>query len=251
MGEIEEMEHVLSTLEIVETAPGKLLPSFGISNAMRQAGAVGLVLTVTGKKSDGSDVVTNAMIMRREGIFPSTVRFSAGKIAMTGSSSVADIKKGGGESVFSRLVTNKILATIEVSEYQLWGTPFLLFIIDLEAINPANAYGFKSDKYGSRQFNEVKDRISLLKVTKELEEAPFPNHKNEIMVRDHLPPSFIRRIVVREQELKDTLVKQLEDKKMILEKNEIRYIDLSPEMIKIDDFIVVVKTDNLNKELWL
>lgn len=225
-------------LKLIETIPGKEVFSLNMDERMRKAKAVGLFLGVTGPKPENR----LANIIKR-GLMSTHLRYSSGHF-IEGSSLKNDYMKGGAESVFTRIVTERHLQ-LEIGKFTMSGDVQIL--IDLEALNPITSYAHADDAFGSRQRN----RVNLEQFTKNIETASQNSHyiSNEIMVRDNISPQFIKKIVVKNQDIKNRIIEKIKEDNLIIVRNNIQYIQVANnKLIPLDDFIVV--DGFFKKEMW-
>ncbi|WP_166156273.1 MULTISPECIES: hypothetical protein [unclassified Neochlamydia] len=224
----------------VETLPGKKVLSFNMSDKMRQEGALGLMLGLTGPHPER----TLSLILK-VGLLSSQLRYSAGNF-IQGSSVPQDYQSGGAESVFTRLVTKKML-NYKVEEFAKAG--HIQLLIDLKAVNPANSYGHRHDAFGSRTAR----RVSLKDLTFNMESSSLDDHpgrSNEVMIRDYIAPHFIKKIVVQTEEAKENIISRLIHDNIVEKKENEWHIKglIEQPNRNINDFIII--NDSFNMEMW-
>lgn len=231
-----------------ETFPGKQVPAMEMSDEMRKAGAFGLII--------GMDRLNAPRIgqILKEGFLSCQQRFSAGIIA-TGASNYKDHIEGGADCVFTRLVTSRIAREIPANKMSFGQQ--VQIIVDLDAADSGNAYGYTYDAYGTRIDDTYAKRKNLIELTRDLEAqhtkktekdalVPDPNYgkANEIMIRDAIPANLIRGILVQSEEHKNLIVKELKQQGLVDYRSEGLYVFGKP----LDRFIQVGNA--FKKEMW-
>ncbi|CRX37546.1 protein-tyrosine phosphatase family protein [Estrella lausannensis] len=245
--EVPEMKQVFKKyhkhpelIEKKEIYPGKTTFSINdISTQMRAKGAYGLMAGVGDGKST-SDAADTVVLMMKNGALASQDRFQAGLFAQ-GASSEQDLRTGGGDHVFTRLINNK---TVSGDLSGQWGGDFTFsgkyqMLYDLDVCN-TGAYGYNSDEYGVKNpdksnYGHYEQRANLPDLA-----GSINNHGNEIMVKNTVPPTMIRGIVCQKQADKDLLVQKLTAQGVIVDGK----INGKP----VDSFIHVAS--KFKKEMW-
>lgn len=233
-----------------ENIPGKRMPVVPISEQVRKQGAVGLFCGISQPMKEAASIVSKIL---QDGMSSSQRRFSAG-INTFGVSSYTDAKEGGAEGVFLRMATDELVTTKSIKDFAY--TYKLQLLVDLDVVNVGNTYGFTSDRYGSRAGASYFARSNLIDLAAALqtdrkklfgrpqEVAKFGT-ANEVIVRDGVPPQAIRRIVVQNNEDKQTLIEQLIKNGVAKCIKNIYCVNNTP----ITDFIVV--SEKFKKEMWI
>lgn len=208
-----------------------------ISLQMKANGAFGLMAGV-GKANDTDGAAATIALIVKNGGMASQDRFQAGLFAK-GASSETDLKSGGGDHVFTRLINEKLKDT----SLETWNFPWqgeFQVLYDLDAVN-TGAYAFRSDKYGVRKPSDpdyeeyYANRANLIDFAGEVSERA-----NEVMVNNYIPPTLIRGIVCQTQTQKDTLINKLTSENIIVN----GMMNGKPA----DQFIHVAL--NFKKEMW-
>ncbi|CRX39290.1 DarT ssDNA thymidine ADP-ribosyltransferase family protein [Estrella lausannensis] len=227
-------------IEKKEIYPGKTTFSINdIGMLMRKKGAYGLMAGV-GSYVPASDAADTVVLMMKYGALASQDRFQAG-LFVEGASSEKDLRTGGGDHVFTRLINDKTakgkLADTYGGDFTFSGTYQMLY--DLDVCN-TGAYGYKTDEYGVK--NPDHNDYSIYAGRKNLPELAemTDNYNNEIMVKNTVPPAMIRGIVCQTQENKDVLVEKLTAQGVIVDGK----INGKP----VDSFIHVAS--KFTKEMW-
>jgi len=210
-----------------------------LSSRMREAGSYGLMSGVGGSTARAAAV--SVCLMIKNGALSSQDRFEAG-LFKQGASSSDDLASGGGDQVFTRNV-NKSLIRKKINNFALSGRMQILY--DLDVVN-RGSYGFTGDRYGVRNpkkfsYRHYKNRSNLVNLTKRTHSF---NNENEIMVKNRIPPEFIRCVVVRNEEEKKILIAELRKSGLITQDNGHESILGKP----IDEFVVISK--KFSPKMW-
>lgn len=223
---------------------GKFVPSSEITEQAKNFGALGLMIGMDNLQ------LTRLSLILKGGFLSCQMRYSAGIIS-AGASNYLDHKEGGAESVFTRLVTSEIAKNVPAKKMPLGSRVQVL--IDLEAANFGNTYGYAFDAYGTRVGDPYKERKSLPDLVKDLEavhnklsgERNLEYGKgNEVMIRDYISPQMIRGILVQKKEDKDAIIKEFILQGLVEFKEGKGYILGKP----IDQFVQLA--DHFKKEMW-
>ena len=225
----QKYEQQPNLIQKVETYPGKATFAItDLSQQMRAKGAFGLMAGV-----GTSDSV--ALIMKN-GSLSSQDRFQAG-LFTKGASSESDLKSGGGDGVFTRLINTETVKD-DVTDFMFKGKFQMLY--DLDVCN-TGAYGFNNDLYGVKNpeddtYENYVGRDSLL----ELAAKADLDSSNEMIVKNTIPPAMIRGIVCQSQAAKDELIAKLKAQGTIVDDK----INGKP----VDSFIHIA--DKFSGSMW-
>ncbi|MBA2728081.1 MAG: hypothetical protein H0U49_07915 [Parachlamydiaceae bacterium] len=208
--------------------PGKEIWSIkDFHEQLRQNGAVGLQFAILGNPKESAGRIA---LMLKTGALSTQDRFQASIIKM-GISSCSDLKTGGGESVFARLVSKNNITKLSTS------TNYTM-LFDLAILN-RGGYAYKEDCYGNKNPRDLNysNRQNLIEFTKCLTEKEI---FNEVMIKNYIPPKFIKGILVLTEEFKDYLIPFLT--------NEGAIQNGCINKINCHDFIKVAK--NFKPSMW-
>jgi len=157
-------------------------------------------------------------------------RFEAGNIVY-GISSQTDLEKGGGQGSFTKVITKKSIDEAdEINNFPLKGKLQILY--DLEP-TARGGYGYDDDQCGTKAPEEYANRNTLTHLTDIIQKDKYARIANEYLVKNRIPPTYIRGIVVQDDndqimlhfagelkpltgaEKKKALIEKLADAKMI------------------------------------
>ena len=215
--------------------PGKNVWSVSdLSDQMREAGAYGLFATITPKDTYREEADIIVSILKR-GALSTQDRFETG-LFIKGFSSDEDLKKGGGDYVFTRLCTEKT----ETNFSWVCAGGGVAMLVGLDAVNGGGCYGYENDHYGVKNsadssYRYYEERSNLIDFAKNLTKK---NNKNELMIKNRIRPEDIKGLVVKNEYYKNAL-----KKKLILAGIE------SFNGKKLDDFIHIAGQP-AQQELW-
>jgi hypothetical protein len=199
----------------MEILPGMTVPVISeISDQMRKAGAIGLMAGVGTPRNTTEDVAQSVAQIIAHGALSSQNRLEAGMMKL-GASSMLDLASGGGDQVFTRLVTNALI-DIPIDEFSsLSGNMQMLY--DLDVVN-YGAYGYREDRFGVKNplcgynYKFYENRDNLIQLTKEIDQT---DSYNEVMIKNRIPPSAIRGVVVENEKAKAILINTLMESGLI------------------------------------
>lgn len=176
-----------------EVYPGQFAWSIkGLAKEAREAGACGLMAGVGNAGESVKDTIKQVISILKIGALSSQDRFQAG-ITAHGVSSAEDLRTGGGESVFTRMITQGMQNMIH---FPFKGKMQLLYDLDLvERVG----FAYSSDKFGTKEPTKYQDRPNIVNLAKELEAIPSVYMGNEVCIRNRIPPQFIRGIKVESE----------------------------------------------------
>lgn len=184
-----------------EIYPGKeVIALLDIPEKIRTAGGVGLMM---GRR------VENVGAFLRKGLISTQDRYESG-LLVNGASSSFDYSSGGGEYVFTRLVTAK---SIE-EELRIGGYPYAnkaQVLVDISVL-AAGGYAYPEDRYGekNRSYAETTyaTRKPLWEFAEEMNAKDYPIG-NEVMIKNRIPPQYIRGLVVQDAKAKASMIEGL------------------------------------------
>lgn len=188
-------------LESIEVYPGRSAWAIkDLGQQLRARGAVGLIQGIGGDSNSAQDAVFAIIV---GGALSTLDRFQAGVIR-EGESCEQDIRSGGGDRVFMRLMNGRVMRDINDRGYLPLGGHYNV-LYDCDVVNQG-AYAYNSDSYGVRdpKDSEYATRQNLLQFASG---ASAPN--NEVMIKNRVDPKHIRGVVVTDQYAKDNLIKRL------------------------------------------
>lgn len=255
-----------------------------IADHMRREGAIGFMSGIGQNANTIEESARSLSNILKNGPTSSKKRITSSQIKF-GASTEADLRTGGGDQVFVRLVNKKTITapTDKGYHYPMKGTMQVMY--DLEAANQG-CYGYYSDQYGSKKPQQYQQRDNMLAFAKKCTSSA-----NEVMIKENIHPKYIRGIAVKSDQEKETVITVLKESGCIGEvisedKNKgksvvIRGIPLSKEEYKkagkdlelakkegrllrikgqefvvddkpilIEDFIHVYSEDKLFKKEW-
>lgn len=221
-----------------EVYPGQFIWAInGLAAEVKKRGGLGLLAGLTA--NDFAQATTRFASILKSGSLSTLDRFEVGMIAK-GASAEADIRCGGAESVFARLVTANMQR--DPTAYQLAGQMQILY--DLKLVERVG-YNYGQDTYGSKEMTRYVDRPSILELTELCAADKSRWYKeNEVCIRNRVPPQYIKGVMVKTSEQKEALCKTLRKEGLI------RLNDQSQECINgipIDQFIHV---GDFKPEYW-
>lgn len=238
-------------MQKVEIAPGISVWSVpNLDDLMRDEGAIGLM---SGCIADPEVLVS----ILTQGSLCSQERCEKGHL-FVGTSIGQDHTHGGAGFVFSRLINEKMVSTLQkqyieasdtienrpssfVPRYPFSGEYQLLY--DLSAVN-TGAFAYNTDRYGSKNPEHYGKRDNLIDFTKSLNQDSITN---EVMIKDRIPPNKIHKILISSEGKKRLLIQSLKEKNLIIERGEKLYIK-GLEMKSLDELFVVGRY--LTKDMW-
>lgn len=210
----------------------------GISDKMREKGALGLTIGVISNSYEGACHKLIPMLLT--GSLSSQDRFHAG-IFVQSLSSTEDMLYGGGDQVFTRLLTKDFL---NINFALLPFSPKIQILCNLDAVN-RGSYAYQLDCYGGQAgmySDTYATRENLIDFTEHLEDS---DTTNEVMIKNRLGLKHMFRVVVSTQEEKEILIKTLSEAGLIEKKSDNK---LYIHGRLVDNFIYVSK--KINAEMW-
>lgn len=221
-----------------EVYPGQYVWSVdGLEEEVRRAGGLGLMTGLTG---DFNTSINHLASLLKIGALSSQDRLEIGIIVL-GDSTMTDLKSGGGESVFCRLITKKMSNYPEC--YPMHGSIQILY--DLKLVERVG-YCYKHDMFGTKKSKEYHLRPSILNLTQTIEGSSFPMdyRDNEVCIRNRISPDYIKGILVENEEEKQLIIETLMAEDLITENLQFEKFYRG---IPVDDFIHV---GNLKGKYW-
>lgn len=189
-----------------EVYPGKTtIALLDIPSKVRESGGVGLMIGLP-----YGDVPRRAALLLKTGPLSTQDRYEAG-LLVSGASSSTDYATGGGDSVFTRMITEtSIEDEVSVNMYPLSGKAQLL--IDLDVLS-RGGYAFSEDAFGAKnRFGDCepyKERLNLWETAALVSDPDRNLYQNEFMVKNHIHPSFIRGIVAVNERMREEIIAEV------------------------------------------
>jgi len=209
----------LSKMELREILPGKMRFSIpGLADELRAQGALGLTTAITGAYTD-EEIFRRVFTILEMGMLSSETRNGNG-LAKSGLSWGGDLYTGGSDSVFTQLVTQKLMDD-DKSFSDFYYHSKVRFCFSAEALE-SFTYQYHDDRYGTRLVDndswwswgsEYLKRPNIFSFVKG-EQETF-NFDNEVMIKERIDPSFITSIVVDNDQTRDELMVYLRKKEMV------------------------------------
>lgn len=205
----------------------------GLSDEIASKGAVGLMIGVGTARVDryagvvlhpfektANDVVS----MLKNGILSTEDRLRIG--LREGISPGEDIRCGGGDSVFTRMVLKKWLkqendskSGVKIKGFHFHG--HIQLLIDIKLLDRVG-YGFEHDYYGAkttppRSFDTpYEERKNLIDLAVHLHDQYSGEEGNEICIKNRIPPEYVIGMQVATEKSKDYLVTLFKEKGLIV-----------------------------------
>jgi hypothetical protein len=235
-------------MEKIEIMPGKEI--WGIKDLGQQMKANGAYGLMTGIGSGGWEAAKRSIERTlTEGFMSTEQRYQSG-LFKAGASSEADLLRGGGDQIFTRLINKN---TIEHGIYSFPFHGFAQILWDLNRVAARVPYGFQEDNFGARNrfgnqydYDLYKDRSNLMDLASSITESG-----NEIMTKNSMDPSYVVGVVVKDVYQKDELIEHLLSKGLA-EEDAIGdiYIKINDNKIKAQDFIRIASQGTFEEEWW-
>jgi hypothetical protein len=177
-------------------------------------------------------------ILKSDGMMGTMERYQRG-IIFNGASSAADLRTGGADYVFTRMVTpnaagKKISSSYAAGDYQLVYKPDILDRTDWFAYN--------KDNYGNTKDEKFENRLTGKELVDSVDAGGYGGKfatSNEVMFQRGIPSSDVDRIMTPTQQKKDDLIAALTEAgitevggKPLDQAIEVRdtYLDAPPEV---------------------
>ncbi|MCD6506454.1 hypothetical protein J7M22_07480 [Candidatus Poribacteria bacterium] len=194
-----ELREKLSRMELMDLKGYRTFILKGREAELREKGAI----AISHELSNPEDVVS---IIQND--FLSTFERLKRGLPMTGKSPKADLRSGGADHVFFRIITSGTSDRRGKPRYSV----FLVY--DLKPLERTDWWIYPSDKFGTTREELFFKRASVTKTIEILNRNWWPG--NEIMIRNRVPASQLRFILVRkggrkrmEELLKDAGIKRV------------------------------------------
>lgn len=201
-------EKYLPKMELREIYPGRLRYAVkGLADDLMARGAVGLTAALTGAHTQKEWEERVADVLRM-GLLSHETREEMG-LDKRGLSWGMDYVTGGSDSAFSQLVTEKN----EHFDEFMYQAP-IRFLFSPKVLE-SGTYQYHDDNFGSRKIesdwfrwgSEYSERPNVFEFVDE--EMRWFNGDNEVMAKERIDPKWITGIVVRTEEMKESLVRSL------------------------------------------
>jgi heme/copper-type cytochrome/quinol oxidase subunit 4 len=266
----EILKNHLPTMKQIEILPGKIryaIPE--ISKKVKELGGECLTSFLTGSKGN-EDLFDRTISILNMGMLSSESRYSGG-MNVQGLSPSADFYEGSADSVFTQMITKKQLKkNMPLEDFAYFDEDSFQLIFSREILDTVS-YQYIHDNYGSRLISPGQDvikrefkkwgysdrelenydfdefekdyfpyahRPSIFEFTKELNSNShsfYDGWGSEVMIKERIPPSYIKKIIVPNENAKRDFMDYLKDKNIVKEQDGIKKILGT----KIDDFIRV------------
>lgn len=225
-----------------------------IAEKMRQKGAVGLLAGFSGSTKSLFNILNVGLLCSQQ-------RFEIGVVPngnREGTSPNIDHYHGGAGSVFTRLITKRMIMAKLAPQYDDDGVMFrpsactverfphsghVQIILDLSALE-RGGYAYERDRYGSKTPEHYGNRSSFLELTASLNHTHMGN---EFMIPERILPDKVVRVLVESRMQKKALIEEFEKlgfTHYIDGKVYLKGVDKMP----IDELIIVEKT--INEDMW-
>lgn len=192
-----------------EVYPGQTIWAIqGLAQEARKAGALGLMAGVGNGSETIQEVNKRIISILKIGALSTQDRFQAG-ITAYGASSPEDLRSGGGESVFTRMITKGMQ---NETAFSLQGQMQILY--DLSLVERVG-YAYSTDKYGTKEPTDYQNRSNIIELVKKIERHPTCYKGNEVCIRHRIPPQYIRGIKVNNENDKLELIAALKSEGLL------------------------------------
>jgi hypothetical protein len=169
-------------------------------------------------EEDKYNSVNSLISILKRGLVCSSERYKSGEF-VRGSSSINDLHSGGGDYVFTRLITDSTFIDDKDS---------LTLILLPQLADRTDWFSYDKDMYGSTDPEFFKNRLSPFEIFEYENESR--RNRNEVMFRNSVSPKSILALACGSEETRN-LVLNILHRNNILEVNE----------VPIEDFVVVSK----------
>jgi len=177
----------------------------GLADQVRIAGGIGLMSSLSSNNvKEGAERISSIL---KNGALSTQDRFQRG-ILINGWSRCEDFGSGGADSVFTRMVTNKM--SMDPAEYAAVEKQFQI-IYDLKLIERVG-YAYSFDRYGSKKIEDYPYRSNVLETANQ--ENLFC-YQNEVCIKNRVPPSYIKGILIDKKLNKNDFIDELKQLDMI------------------------------------
>lgn len=239
------MQEALATwlpkMQLHEMLPGKYRYSLdGLADKLSTQGALGLTAALTGSMTDEEMVERCASILKM-GMLSSEIR-NSGNFGKQGLSWGVDVFSGGSDSVFTQIVTDQNKSYNDFSYY----TSKIRFLISPK-IFETGTYQYHDDNFGVRivdknhglydQWEDAYEKRQNIFDFLQGEKSAFSN-KNEVMIKDRIPPQFLTGIVVHNASLKENLINFFQNKEITFTKPLDEFIVVNDQPVTREQFLI-------------
>jgi hypothetical protein len=230
----EKIENELSSMYKQEVYPGhEVWAVKGIADKARAAGGIGLMMGLGqgALTTEGLEKLARSLAKKiKFGAMSTQDRLTHGNMSM-GNSPYEDLVVGGGDSVFTRIIKAN-MGKLPIKEISMRGQAQMLLNLDLIE---RGGYAYLHDEYGTRGkgIYDGDKRIDLINHIINLDDS---HYANEYMVKNRIPPEFIKGVVVQNQANKDFFIRIFNEEGIII----------NGEILgkPIDKFLTVLKEDS-------
>lgn len=221
-----------------EVYPGqKIWAVKGLANRVKELGGLGLMTGIGGASILEAAIPLISIL--RIGALSTQDRFQLGIIA-GGVSSKADLKSGGGDSIFLRLISQGMPKNL--GEYPLAGR--IQILINLNIVDRVG-YVYEDNFFGTKDPDCYSYRPSIIELAQNIQEHPENYLQNEVCVHHRIDPTHIQGVRVNTQEEKQTLAEILRKEGFVTMKKTEKFFE---DKIPLDEFI---RTGEIEPEDWV
>lgn len=202
-----------------EIYPGKEVWAIqGEADSIRKVAGIGIMAGVGLRGSKKNAFETVAKILEH-GSLSSQDRYENGWI-VKGVCSSSNLQTGGGDHVYTRMITKgSIQDKFNIKDYPWCGRVQVLY--DLKILE-RGGYAYGERNQGSKQF-QYDIRSTFRSLTRRLHTNPRSfddmSYGNEFMVKNRIPPKYIKGLVVPTEEDKTALLETLKEAGRIEERD--------------------------------
>ena len=183
----------------------------GLVQEVKNAGGIGLFGSITADNFENS--VKRLTSMLKIGALSSQDRFKLGIIA-AGASSESDLRSGGGESVFVRMLTDQM--SKKTTFFPFSGDIIILY--DLKLVERIG-YAYSHDQYGTKDPAHYEKRPNIVDFTKEINTHETDYLDNEICVHNRISSEFVKGIQVTNLANKNELINSFRQEGFLTKNN--------------------------------
>ena len=192
----------------------------GLAEEAWQKGARALTAAITGASSLKEEEDRVASILRL-GMISTEIR-DANDFGHHGLGSGVDYLSGGADSVFTQLLTKKNCEN-EMKFSQLYYQSSVRVLISLDALE-TGTYQYHSDSFGNRNYTENQwwgwgesyaSREGILEFIAKEQNSATLNRGHEVMLKERIAPSFIKALIVKDEQTKTHLVDYLRSNNLV------------------------------------
>jgi hypothetical protein len=198
----------LPEMETTEILPGRVRytdPS--IAGEVVKLGGKMLVSTITAPFESAADSLASILKM---GMLSSEVRFDHG-MKIHGMSTISDFYTGGADSIYTQLLTDSTAKKGFQLDNLYWGDIRLL--LSTELLN-TGTYQYPADSFGTRKVpGNYQYRPNIFKFADGQEN--YFHWSNEVMIKERVPPSMIKGVVVPDEAMRAKVFDALQVKGLV------------------------------------